>query len=132
MKNKDIRRRNLVRLAVWTFSWVGIKAFLVFGHKALWGGTVWVTSLMLFLDVLIGLGMVIAYRRLLLKLDELEKKIQLESMGLTLGLTLVVGLAYSAMDITNLIPWYADIGFLMQFIAVCYMVCIFINTPRYC
>lgn len=132
MKNKDIRRRNLVRLAVWTFSWVGIKAFLVFGHKALWGGTVWVTSLMLFLDVLIGLGMVIAYRRLLLKLDELEKKIQLESMGLTLGLTLVVGLAYSAMDITNLIPWDAEIGFLMQFMAVCYMVCIFINTRRYC
>jgi hypothetical protein len=75
--------------------------------------------------------MVLANRQLLEGSDELEKKIQLESMALTLGLTLVVGIAYSLLDTANVIPWDAEISFLVIFMGLCYMTAIAVNQKRY-
>lgn len=128
---KHRRRRVLRMLAVWTLLWVFTEALVVFGHRELWGGIRWVTALVLALNVALGLGMVWTYRRLMDLLDELERKIQLESMGITLGLTLVAGLGYSVLDLTNLIPWDAEIGNLVFFMGICYIASILINTRRY-
>lgn len=130
MKTK--RRQVLGKLAVWTLLWVLTEAIVVFGHKELWDGSKWITGLSLGVNVLIGIGMVFTYRNLMNLLDELERKIQLESMGLTLGLTLVIGLGYSVLDITNMIPWDAEIGNLVFFMGICYIACVLINTRRYC
>ena len=125
------RRVYLRRLAIWTLLWVATEALVVFGHKEIWDGTQWITFVLLGLNFLMGLGMVLTYRTLMNALDELERKIQLESMGLTLGFTLVVGVAYSVMDITNLIQADAEIGTLIFFMGICYIACILINTRRY-
>ena len=37
-------------------------------------------------------------------MDELQKKIQLESLGLTLGLTVILGLSFSLLDQKDIIP----------------------------
>lgn len=129
---KTKRRQLLKQLAFWTMLWVATEALVVFGHKAIWDETAWITAMVLGINVLFGLAMVFTYRNLMNLLDELERKIQLESMGLTLGLTLVVGLGYSVLDITNLIPWDAEIGNLVFFMGICYIACILINTRRYC
>lgn len=129
MKSK--RRHLQMRLALWTFLWVLTQALVVFGHRHLWDETRWITALTLSVNVLLGLGMVWTYRKLMNLFDELERKIQLESMAMTLGLTLVVGLGYTALDITNLIPWDAEIGNLVFFMGVCYLTCILVNTRRY-
>jgi len=128
---KTKRHQLLRRLAIWTLLWVITQAIVVFGHRALWNEVRWITALALFVNVFLGLGMVWTYRKLMNLFDELERKIQLESMALTLGLTLVVGLGYTVMDITNLIPWDAEIGNLVFFMGVCYLTCILVNTRRY-
>lgn len=128
---KTKRHQLLRRLAIWTVLWVITQAIVVFGHRALWNEDRWITTLALFVNVFLGLGMVWTYRKLMNLFDELERKIQLESMALTLGLTLVVGLGYTVMDITNLIPWDAEIGNLVFFMGVCYLTCILVNTRRY-
>ena len=119
MDKKTTRKKILGRLAFWTFAWTLSVALASFGWKYLG------------LNLLIGILMILANRSLLENLDELEKKIQLESMGLTLGLTLVVGLAYSLLDITNVIPWDAEISFLVVFMGLCYLSTILLNTRRY-
>ncbi len=132
INNKSIRKKRLQRLALWTFGWVLTEALVVFGHREIWNGENGITALTLAVNLILGIGMVLTYRKLMEQFDELERKIQLESMGLTLGLTLVVGLAYSALDVTNLISGDAEISNLVLFMGLCYIVTIFINTRRYC
>lgn len=129
---KTQRRLVLRHLSIWTLLWVMTEALVVFGHLELWGGIGWITALTLAVNVLVGLGMVWTYRRLMGLLDELERKIQLESMGITLGLTLVAGVGYSVSDIADLIPGDAEIGNLIFFMAICYIASMLVNTRRYC
>lgn len=129
--NQTTRKQQLKNLAAWTFSWVLSTALVVFGAEFIWDGNVWITMAALAVNVLVGIGMILSNRRLLENCDELEKKIQLESMGLTLGLTLVVGIAFSMMDATNLIPFDAEIAFLVMFMGICYMLAIWFNNRRY-
>lgn len=129
---KARRRSQLRRLSFWTLSWVLSEALVIYGHRELWAGIAWVTALAFVLNLFFGLGMVWAYRNLTNLLDELQRKIQLESMGLTLGLTLVAGVGFSVLDITDLIPWEAKVGYLILFMGICYIASIWINTKRYC
>ena len=64
-------------------------------------------------------------------LDELQKKIQLEAMGIALGVGIVGGLSYSLLDTTNLITQDAKISFLIILIALTYMAGIIIGQKRY-
>ncbi|WP_255443980.1 hypothetical protein [Robiginitalea sp. SC105] len=129
--NKSTRKKQIANLAAWTLAWVLSTALVVFGNEFLWAGSQWLTGLALLLNVLLGIGMILSNRRFVEGSDELEKKIQLESMGLTLGLTLVAGIAYSMMDVTNLIPMDAEISLLVMFMGICYIVATLLNNRRY-
>jgi len=67
----------------------------------------------------------------LLSLDEMQQRIQLEAMGLTLGLTVIFGLAYSLLDITNVISVDAEISSLVIFMSLCYLVNLLVAQRRY-
>jgi len=75
--------------------------------------------------------MILANRKLFNHYDELERKIHLESLALSLGLAVVVGLTYSLLDQTNLIPFDAEIGILIGFVGLTYMITLLINRKRY-
>ena len=75
--------------------------------------------------------MILANRDLFNHFDELEKKIHLESMAISLGLAVVVGLTFSLLDQLNLISFDADIGFLVMFIGITYLVSMVINSRRF-
>ncbi|WP_245759735.1 hypothetical protein [Robiginitalea myxolifaciens] len=131
MERKSERLRRVRLLALWTFVWTISTALVVFGSEFIWNGTKGLTVFALGINILLGIGMILAHRNFLEILDELERKIQLESMAITLGLTLVIGLAYSMLDVTDVIPWDAEISFLVMFMGICYMLAIFMNTRRY-
>lgn len=125
------RTTSIKKLALWTLAWVVSVALVTFGHIYLWNGNKGITSLALVLNIAIGLGMILANRNYINSGDELERKIQLEAMGLTLGLTLIVGIAYSLLDATNLIVWDAEISFLVIFMGLTYMAAVLFNTRKY-
>ena len=54
-----------------------------------------------------------------------------DSLALSLGLTVVVGLSYSLLDQTNLISFDAEIGNLVLFVGVTYLITLLINRKRY-
>jgi len=131
MNTKTAKKKNLSRLAIWTLAWTVSTAVATFGSHFLWEGNTALTALSILVNLGIGVGMILANRRILEGSDELEKKVQLEAMALTLGLTLIVGIAYSIMDSTNLIPWDAEISFLVIFMSLCYMIALVLNKKRY-
>ena len=78
-----------------------------------------------------GVGMIMANKRYLDGLDELQRKIQLEAMALCLGVGLVAGLGYSSLDVTNVIPVHAEISHLVMLMALTYLAGIFLGRRKY-
>jgi hypothetical protein len=73
----------------------------------------------------------VANRQFFNSLDELQRKIHIEALAVTLGLTVIAGLSFSLLDQTNLISFDAEIGFLVGFIGVTYMIALLVNRKRY-
>ena len=123
--------RTTVRLGAWTAAWVGTMALATFGPKFLWDGHTITTTIAIAVNLLIGFGMIYAHKNHLKSLDELHQKIQLEAMGITLGVALVVGLAYSNLDVANIIEHDAEISHLVLLLGFTYMGAMFLGMRRY-
>jgi len=119
------------KLALWTWSWVATLAIATFGPKFIWDDHKLLTVLAIAVNLSNGIMMIVANRNFFNSLDELQRKIHVESLAITLGLAVVAGLSFSLLDITNLIPIDAEIGLLVGFIGITYMIALFINTRRY-
>jgi len=134
MKNemwKNEVTRNTKILAVWTLLWVGSMALATFGPKFIWNENAILTTVGVVVNALIGAGMILANVRHLNSLDELQKKIQMEAMGVALGVGVVGGLSYSLLDTTNLINSDAEISVVVILISITYFVTLVIGQIRY-
>jgi hypothetical protein len=122
----------LGKLAAWTLSWLLTVALATFGPLLIWGTDQKIYSLLaILLSAGVGVGMLLANRKYLQSLDELQRRIQLEAMGVTLGVALVGGISYSMLDIVDLIPFDAEISFLVMSIGITYLVSVFVGQMRY-
>ena len=128
---KEERRKQLINLGLWTWSWVATLAIATFGPIFIWEEQKALTTFAIIINLANGVLIILANRQLFNHYDELERKIHLESLALTLGLTIIVGLTYSLLDQTNLIPFDAEIGVLIGFVGVTYMITLLINRKRY-
>lgn len=124
-------KRSTVRLAVWTILWVVTVAIPAFGPTLIWGENNLINFLIILLNIGIGIGMIKANIHHIKIQDEMMQKVQLEAMGVTLGVALVGGIAYTLLDITNVIPFDAEISFLIMLMGVAYLISIAINMKRY-
>jgi len=125
------KKQQVLNLAGWTWSWVATLALATFGPKFIWDDHQLLTILFVGLNFANGIAMVIANRHFFNSLDELQRKIQLEALGITLGLTVIIGITYSLLDTTNLIGADAEIGFLVGIIGIIYLVSTLIIKRRY-
>ncbi|MHA7130144.1 hypothetical protein [Algoriphagus namhaensis] len=128
---KAEQNKRIKKLALWTWTWVVTMAIATFGPKFIWDDHTFLTVFAIVVNLANGVLMILANRDLFNHFDELQKKLHLEAMALTLGLTIVVGLTFSLLDQTDLIPFDAEIGFLVMFTGVTYLITLFINTKRY-
>lgn len=128
---KAERKKRMKQLAIWTWSWVITLAIATFGPKFIWEEQLLLTTIAILINLGIGVLMILANRRLFNHYDELERKIHMEAMGFTLGLSVIVGLSYSLLDQTNLISADAEISLLVGFIGITYMLSLLINRKRY-
>ncbi len=126
-----LKRKQILNLALWTGAWVLTMAISTFGSLYIWEGNTLLSGLAILLNFIVGIGMIFANIRHLNSLDELQRKIQLEAMGIALGLAVVGGLAYSSLDQTNIISYQAEISHLVILIGISYMAAILIGNSRY-
>lgn len=87
-------RDNLV-LVTWVFAWMA--ALTVADKAALygWWSAEWLTMLAIAVHVAIGIGMIFKFMSMLRGMDDLQRKIQLEALSLSLGISMVGCAAYS-------------------------------------
>ena len=124
-------KRNTIVLGYWTGAWVATMALAALGPTHLWDGNRALSLLAILVNLAIGVGVIAANRRHLMGLDELQQRIQLEAMALSLGVGLVAGLAYSNLDLANLIAGDAEISNLVVLMALTYAGAIFAGQRKY-
>lgn len=123
--------RHTLGLAAWTAAWVATVALARFGPGALWNEQSAATGLAIAFNVLIGIGMLIANKRHLQAMDELQRTIQLQAMAWALGAGLVAGMAWTLLDRYGLVAFEASIAHLVIFMALAYLTGIAVAARRY-
>jgi hypothetical protein len=123
--------RNTLGLAAWTAAWAASLALAAMGPDRLWHREPWPTALSIGFNLLVGLGMLLANRRHLNGLDELQRTIQLQAMASALGAGLVGGMSWTLLDRHGLVGLEASIGHLVILMAGVYIAGCFIGLRRY-
>ena len=128
---KQRLRRNTRNLALWTGAWVITMAIANFGPPFVWEESWQLTLSAIFLNLFVGLGMIWANKVYLTDLDELQQKIQLQAMGVTLGFGLICGMAMSNLGQHEAFGFKAEISYLVILMTIVYMIATFIGVKKY-
>ena len=91
---KELQHKSTKRLAVWTMIWVLSTAIATFGPEMLWENSLY-TYAGVALFLITGAAMILANRKHILNLDELQQRMHLEAMAISLGVAVVLGLGLS-------------------------------------
>ncbi len=132
MKSYESRfRTNTKRLVGWNGAWVAVTFLMLLGPKVLWNNTLVFTLLAVGLDVAAGVGMVLATKKYVVELDDLQRKVFLNALGVAMGVGLITGVPLSAMDAYHVIPFHANIGLLIILMGLAFFVTFLYGTWRY-
>ncbi len=75
--------------------------------------------------------MILMNRKYIDGLDEMQRKVNMDAMAIALGVGLVGGVSYSTLAVVNVIPFDAEIGFLVMLMSVTYIIAVVIGNLRY-
>lgn len=121
--------RATVMLAIWTLAWTASLA--VFGSSNFWKDNEILSWAAIGPNVAIGVGLLVAHARFLRAIDELQRKINLDALAMTLGIGFVVGFAYVAARSADLVSADVSIALFSTALAVICMAAILIGNLRY-
>ena len=124
-------KKNTIRLFFWSVAWVLATAGASFGPKSLWDFNTLPTILGVLVHIGIGFGMIRMFKQYLLGLDELQRKIQLDAMALSLGIGLVLGSSYELLEDIKLIPFEPEIPHLLILMSLTYVVGTVLGHRKY-
>ena len=124
-------RTNVMRLFYWNGAWGAATALMAFGPGFLWHRALRLTLLSVGLDVAVGVGMILANKKYIAELDDLQRKVQLNSMGITLGVALIAGTPISVMEGYHMIPFHSNVAFLLILMGLTFVVSNLYGTWRY-
>ncbi len=123
--------KGSAQLALWTLAWVATLALAQFGPSYLWDSQPMASWTAVALNLAVGIGWIVAHARYLRGIDELQRKIMLDALAVTLGVGWVGGFAYVVADAADLIARDPDIGVFPALMAVVYIIAIVVGNVRY-
>lgn len=129
-RNINVQKKTR-QLAIWNLLWTASMALAAFGPVFLWNKVIWISAISILINFALGLGMIRAQIQHIKSLDELQRKIQMEAMGIALGVGIIGGLSYSLLDITNVILVDAEISFLVMAISITYITTLLYLRKKY-
>ncbi len=124
-------RKTTIQLAFWTSAWVMSTALTTFGPEYIWDYNTTLSMISVLLQLGFGFGMIFAHKQHLVGLDDLMRKIQLEAMAIALGVGLVVGLSYEALEASKLITFEPEISHLIVIMALTCVTSVVLGYRRY-
>jgi hypothetical protein len=120
-----------LRLACWNGAWVAATALMKFGPEFLWNKALVFTVPAVGLDLAVGIGVILATTKYVMELDELQRKVYLNALGITVGVGVIAAAPLSVMNAYHLIPFHADIPHLVMLMAVTFVVSQVYGSVRY-
>ena len=124
-------KKNTLNLAFWTGAWLLATALSAFGPKFIWDYQIAISIISIFITTLVGFGVILANKKLLTGLDEMQRKIQMDAMAIALGVAIIGGLSYSMLDITNVISTDAEISNLVIITSLTYLISVIVGNLKY-
>jgi len=124
-------RTNIIRLFRWNAAWVAATALMAFGPKFLWSRALVFTLLAVGLDLAVGIGVILANKKYIAELDELQRKVYLNALAITVGVAVIGGIPFSVMDAYHVIPFKADIAHLVILMGLTFGVSVAYGSWRY-
>ena len=124
--------RTTARFVLWTIAWLVTLALARFGPGLLWDAQQPIASwAAVAVNLVVGLGWIVAFTRLLQGLDELERKILQDALIVTLGVGWIGGFAYVVADAAGLIASSVNAAVLPAFLGVVFAVAFALGKLRY-
>lgn len=87
--------RDQLFLVAWIFIWMASLTIADKAHLYSWWSSDWAGMAGIVVNILLGLCMVAYFMRVLNRMDELQRKIQLNALSISLGISIVGCSAYS-------------------------------------
>lgn len=122
---------HILNLALWTLAWVASTALLRFGAEYIWDYNAAYSIIVLITHLALGAAMIMVNVKHLANLDELQRKITMDAMGITLGVGLIAGIAYEQLEDIKLITFEPEINHLIMLMAFTYIISILIGNRKY-
>ena len=122
--------KNNISSIFWTLAWVGT---LIAADKAVlygWYSSDWVSILAIVFNASLGLGVILAFMRMLRGMDDLQRNIQLNSLAFAVGVGFVGGFTLLLLATTKLIS-EADISDILVLMSIAYMGMVVYGQVKY-
>lgn len=116
---------------LWTLAWTATLALARFGPTHLWDAQPAASWAAVAANLAVGVVWIVAHAHYLQGLDELQRKINLDALAVTLGAGFVVGFAYISADKADLIDREVNVALLPMLMAVVYVIAIAVGNLRY-
>ena len=104
---------------------------MALGPKFLWHKTLVFTLLAVGVDLALGVGMILATKKYVMELDELQQRVWLNALGITVGVAVSAVPPLSVLDIYHVIPFQANISHLVMLMAATFVVSLVYGSVRY-
>ncbi len=122
--------KSTIRLMCWAFAWTGTMVLADKAELYEWHSSALISILAIVINAGIGIGMIVTFMRYLKQLDELQRKIQLDALALSMGIALVGSFSYSLLVTANFIT-DAEISDIILLMTITYMVGLIVGQVRY-
>lgn len=122
--------RDNLTLVGWIFAWMA--TYTLADKAALygWWSNHWITFAAFTLNLLMGIGLITIFMRMLRRMDDLQRKIQLDAMAMALGVSMVGCISYSL-----LVTWGyiidEEVSDIFMLMCVSYSASVLIGAVRY-
>jgi hypothetical protein len=123
--------RGTLQLFIWAATWLGSCALMSFGPQHLWDKASTFTLLAVGLNVCLGVGLIVAHKKYLASLDELQRKIYLDALGITVGVVLIVAVPYTVLDRLKIVHLKEPVSDLLILMSATFLVSFYSGTWRY-
>ncbi len=95
--------RSNFKMVAWIFGWVAACTLTDKAELYGWYSADWQRLVAVSFSTLVGLGMIIMFMKFLKSLDDLQRKIQMDALAISLGVTVVGSFTYSLLVTTGYI-----------------------------
>ncbi|MFT6397542.1 MAG: hypothetical protein ACJAYU_002296 [Bradymonadia bacterium] len=122
---------NSVRLMTWTGAWLLSTALAAFGPKLIWDFHTGLTIVGVLLNLSVGFGMILATKRHLQSMDEMQQMIFRDAAVLTLGVGLVSSSSYELLEDIQLITFEPEISHVILLMGLTFFVGMILGDRKY-